>query len=519
MSRHDVFPSDPRRWPRYGRRLRTCGHGLLDRLPDDGPGEFCSRRRGHDRCVSRRDALRHHASALRGCHHRGGPSYGCDRARDRAHPAAPRKQRPQPHAHRHDRVRHHAPERCDSDLGLVRRRRPDPDPKRTDRCRRHHRHDLPALRPGGIGNRDAPAVPVPRPDQAWNRHAGRGYGPFGRDCDGCERLEFERDRVCDWLRHRGGGGRTRGTSPLRQPCPRRVRRHQGIRGRNPWWLRQHPGRHRWWSHLRRHRGVCGGAPLGVLGATHICRVRRGDHGAPDRHLRCADGRSRVIRIGFGKPLLVGLLLLLPVVLDSYTVHVAILIMLFAIVAVGLSLVMGFGGQVNLAQAAFFGTGAYVSALLSSTYGWNPWLAAPVAVLATCGVALAVALAGLVGGVAGVLYAHNARYVSPDTFGLGVMFLLLAMVIIGGQDSIWGAVVGAVLLITARNLLTGVQTYQQLVYGGLIVATVVFAPRGLAGAASDIRRRFDLPWLSIPTPWKAGAVSAAPTRLKVVPLSP
>jgi len=99
----------------------------------------------------------------------------------------------------------------------------------------------------------------------------------------------------------------------------------------------------------------------------------------------------VIRIGFGKPVLVALLLLLPIILDSYTIHVAILIMLFAIVAVGLSLVMGFGGQVNLAQAAFFGTGAYVSALLTTTYGWNPWLAAPVAVLATCGIALASAV--------------------------------------------------------------------------------------------------------------------------------
>src|SRR6266542_4153000 len=336
-----------------------------------------------------------------------------------------------------------------------------------------------------------------------------------------------------------------------------------------------------------------------------------------------------MRIGFGKPILAALLLLLPVVLDSYTIHVAILIMIFAMVSVGLSLVMGFAGQVNLAQAAFFGTGAYASALLTTTYGWNPWLAAAAAVLATCAVALTVAvpalrvqshylgivslglavafssllsnsdltggasgiskvppldlpglnlgenhdyyylvafalalvlgfslfianttlgrrfkamrddvlaaaasgieiryyrltafvLAGLVGGVAGVLYAHNARYVSPDTFGLGVMFLLLAMVIIGGQDSIWGAVTGAVLLITARNLLTGVQTFQQLAYGGLIVATVVFAPRGLAGAATDLRRRFDIPWLSIPIPWKAGAVSAAPTRLKVVPPSP
>lgn len=317
----------------------------------------------------------------------------------------------------------------------------------------------------------------------------------------------------------------------------------------------------------------------------------------------------MIRIGFGKPLLVASLLLLPLVLDSYTTHVAILTMLFAIVAIGLSLVMGFAGQVNLAQAAFFGTGAYASALLTTTYGWNPWLAAVAAVLATCVVALAVAvpalrvqshylgivslglavafssllsnsdltggasgiskvpplslpgfnlgenhdyyylvalalilvvgfalfianttlgrrfkamrddvlaaaasgieirnyrltaflLAGLVGGVAGVLYAHNARYVSPDTFGLGVMFLLLAMVIIGGQDSVWGAVTGAVLLIAARNLLTGVQTFQQLAYGGLIVGTVVFAPRGLAGAAMDLRRRFDLPWPSIPIP--------------------
>lgn len=323
------------------------------------------------------------------------------------------------------------------------------------------------------------------------------------------------------------------------------------------------------------------------------------------------------RIGIGKPLLLGALIALPAILDSYTVHVAILIMLFAIVAVGLSLVMGYAGQVNLAQAAFFGAGAYVSALLTTTYAWNPWLAAPVAILATCGIALAVAipalrvqshylgivslglavafssllsnsdltggasgiskvpplalpgidlrdgrayyylvalalvlvvafalfianttlgrrfkamrddvlaaaasgieirsyrlmaflLAGLVAGVAGVLYAHNARYVSPDTFGLGVMFLLLAMVIIGGQDSIWGAVVGAALLIGARNLLTGIQTYQQIAYGGLIVATVVFAPHGLAGAAADLRRRFGLPWPTIPIPWSRHSANA------------
>src|SRR5207302_3308096 len=117
------------------------------------------------------------------------------------------------------------------------------------------------------------------------------------------------------------------------------------------------------------------------------------------------------------------------------------------------------------------------------------------------------LAGLLAGIAGVLYVHLVRYVSPDTFGLGVMFLLLAMVIIGGQDSIWGAVVGAALLIAARNLLTGIETYQQLIYGGLIVATVVFAPQGLAGAAIAVRRRLGVPWPSVTIPLPGRATSA------------
>ncbi|HZV53131.1 MAG TPA: branched-chain amino acid ABC transporter ATP-binding protein/permease [Candidatus Dormibacteraeota bacterium] len=318
---------------------------------------------------------------------------------------------------------------------------------------------------------------------------------------------------------------------------------------------------------------------------------------------------RIVRIGPGTPLLAVVLVVLPVFLDLYKAHVAVLILLFVMVAIGLSLVMGFGGQVNLAQAAFFGTGAYVSAILTSTYGWNPWLAAPVAILSTCLMALVVGLpalrvqshylgivslglavafaslltnatftggasgiskipplpmpgvdltddyndyylvlavlallvalarliagttlgrrlramrddtlaaaasgieipyyrllafllGGLFAGVAGVFYAHIVRYVSPDTFGLDTMFLLLAMVIIGGQDSVWGAAVGAALLIAARNLLTGLEAYQQLVYGALIVATVVFAPRGLAGAASAARRRLSFPWPTLPFP--------------------
>ncbi|MBI4242061.1 MAG: branched-chain amino acid ABC transporter permease [Candidatus Rokubacteria bacterium] len=59
----------------------------------------------------------------------------------------------------------------------------------------------------------------------------------------------------------------------------------------------------------------------------------------------------------------------------------------AIAAMGLTLLMGYAGQVSLGQAAFFGLGAYTSGILTATYGWNPWLAMGAAVLLSGCVAL------------------------------------------------------------------------------------------------------------------------------------
>ncbi|WP_246017764.1 branched-chain amino acid ABC transporter permease [Mesobacillus subterraneus] len=47
--------------------------------------------------------------------------------------------------------------------------------------------------------------------------------------------------------------------------------------------------------------------------------------------------------------------------------------IYTIVAVGLGLLMGFAGQISLGQAAFYGIGAYSTAILSTTFGLNPWL--------------------------------------------------------------------------------------------------------------------------------------------------
>ena len=50
-----------------------------------------------------------------------------------------------------------------------------------------------------------------------------------------------------------------------------------------------------------------------------------------------------------------------------------------LLALSLNLVLGYTGQLNLGQSAFFGIGAYVSTILVKTYGWNFWLAALAAV--------------------------------------------------------------------------------------------------------------------------------------------
>jgi branched-chain amino acid transport system ATP-binding protein/branched-chain amino acid transport system permease protein len=100
--------------------------------------------------------------------------------------------------------------------------------------------------------------------------------------------------------------------------------------------------------------------------------------------------------------------------------------------------------------------------------------------------LAFALGGLFGGVAGALYAGLIRFVSPESFSLTTMFFVLAAVIIGGRGSLFGSLLGAVLLVVLREQLSDYASYAQLVYGSLIVVMVVFAPTGLADVPARVR---------------------------------
>ena len=68
---------------------------------------------------------------------------------------------------------------------------------------------------------------------------------------------------------------------------------------------------------------------------------------------------------------VGILLLIPAVAPTYLVHIATFIAIYTLPVIGLGFLTGFTNRISLAQGAIFGIGAYVTALLTTQYGWSP----------------------------------------------------------------------------------------------------------------------------------------------------
>ncbi|USG65641.1 branched-chain amino acid ABC transporter permease [Brevibacillus ruminantium] len=300
---------------------------------------------------------------------------------------------------------------------------------------------------------------------------------------------------------------------------------------------------------------------------------------------------------WGKSL--GIYLLLVVIFpfimpDEYYRSVGIIIGLHAIVTVGLCLVMGLAGQISLGQAGFWGIGAYTSAVLTTKYGFSPFIGLIAsgllpalfafilgrAIAGLQGYYLAMAtlafgyivqigitewepvtgganglisipsvpffgdselstyyliwgvvtcvllfslnllhsrvgrafraihkseiaatsmgidvrkfklnafvISGMFAGISGGLYAHYMGILDPQPFGLHESIKFLTMVVIGGMTSIWGALVGTVLinsisegLAMLSEVIPGLQgDFDTIVFGAILVLIIMFMPEGI-----------------------------------------
>ena len=290
------------------------------------------------------------------------------------------------------------------------------------------------------------------------------------------------------------------------------------------------------------------------------------------------------------------------VANPYHLHVLIMAGIFAILALSLNVLLGYTGQLSLGHAAFFGIGAYTSALLSlPPLEWSFWLALPAAALAA-GIAgwaigrlalklrgayfvlvtisfagvislvsinwmqltngplglpgvpaptlgpwtlrtkssywylvlaatalvylvcrrlirsrigrafvalreneplaesvgidgtrylvLAAVVSAAMAGVGGSLYAHYTRFVSPEVFLFSYTVTMVIMVIAGGQGTLAGPIVGALLFTVLPEALREAVAWQwqMLAYGIVLILCVFFLPRGIVPSLLAARGR-------------------------------
>jgi len=82
------------------------------------------------------------------------------------------------------------------------------------------------------------------------------------------------------------------------------------------------------------------------------------------------------------------------------------------------------------------------------------------------------------GVAGGLFAHVMSYVNPGTFGILKLSEVLAMVYLGGLNSVVGSIVGAVSLQLLMEALRPLEVLKWIVIPILLILTMIFRPTGL-----------------------------------------
>jgi branched-chain amino acid transport system permease protein len=91
---------------------------------------------------------------------------------------------------------------------------------------------------------------------------------------------------------------------------------------------------------------------------------------------------------------------------------------------------------------------------------------------------------------GVMTARYVGFISPESFGTGASVAFITMLVIGGRKSLWGPMLGALVLTPLPELFRGAVQTQHIFYGTALILILRFLPGGLAGV------------LRLRTPWGA-----------------
>jgi branched-chain amino acid transport system permease protein len=92
--------------------------------------------------------------------------------------------------------------------------------------------------------------------------------------------------------------------------------------------------------------------------------------------------------------------------------------------------------------------------------------------------LAFTLSAFLAGAAGGLFTTFSSFIHPDSLGFQTTILVLTMIVVGGVGSVTGALGGAIVFGLVSELLRQVPSYQEMIYGGILILVMMYAPRGV-----------------------------------------
>lgn len=101
---------------------------------------------------------------------------------------------------------------------------------------------------------------------------------------------------------------------------------------------------------------------------------------------------------------------------------------------------------------------------------------------------AFALSAFCAGLGGAMYAHLVTFISPETFVYTQSVAFMTMLLLGGNGSFAGPVIGAATITILQESVQALADYEKLIYGILLLVAVLFMPRGFNGLIRDIRVR-------------------------------
>ncbi|MCP3661753.1 MAG: branched-chain amino acid ABC transporter permease [Gammaproteobacteria bacterium] len=91
---------------------------------------------------------------------------------------------------------------------------------------------------------------------------------------------------------------------------------------------------------------------------------------------------------------------------------------------------------------------------------------------------AFALGATWAGMMGVVFAAKTTFINPASFTFLESAIILSIVVLGGMGSIFGVIVGALILILMPEYLRALSDYRMLAFGGILVVMMIFRPQGI-----------------------------------------